>query len=546
MDPFHSYLKIKKKMYSAILNGRSFKWTRTHKRERPESIETIPLVEIIAVQKGLVEIVPCKKIINTPNDFTVFFVKRAPKCQQRWILDKMVFTAEDSNLRDQWVSQLSQRIEQHGQQRPQRLLVFINPFGGRGKARKIYYSRIAQLFELAGINVHVLETERANQARDYILQKDLSSFDGVVCVGGDGMFSELMHGLIGRSQREACISEDDPEATLQGCSLRIGIIPAGSTNCVCFATVGVNDPITSALHIIVGDSQPLDVCAVHHKKQFIKYSVSMVGYGFYGDVLSDSDKHRWMGPIRYDYSGFKVFLQNRSYQGIIEYQLAGTGQSNPRDNTRCRTGCMVCSESTERLCSPEENAFDNVSQGSYKSQGSDEEVIDEWHSAEGTFKAINMTCMSSACPKSPDGLSPCAHLADGTADLIIVRKCSRVSFLRHLFRHTNQKDQFDLPFVDVFRVKALKFTPIPQDDDDESLESTLPVHLEYESVEQTKSSFLARLCGGPSMRSKWNCDGEVMPHAAINVRVHSQLIKLFARGIEGPCIKRRESWMPYR
>lgn len=27
---------------------------------------------------------------------------------------------------------------------------------------------------------------------------------------------------------------------------------AGSTDCVCFATVGVNDPVTSALHIVVG------------------------------------------------------------------------------------------------------------------------------------------------------------------------------------------------------------------------------------------------------------------------------------------------------
>ena len=29
--------------------------------------------------------------------------------------------------------------------------------------------------------------------------------------------------------------------------------PTGSTDCVCFATVGVNDPVTSALHIIIGE-----------------------------------------------------------------------------------------------------------------------------------------------------------------------------------------------------------------------------------------------------------------------------------------------------
>lgn len=49
--------------------------------------------------------------------------------------------------------------------------------------------------------------------------------------------------------------------------------------------------------------------------------------------------------------------------------------------------------------------------------------------------------MSCACPRSPKGLSPAAHLADGTTDLILVRKCSRFNFLRHLLRHINKDDQ---------------------------------------------------------------------------------------------------------
>ncbi len=55
--------------------------------------------------------------------------------------------------------------------------------------------------------------------------------------------------------------------------------------------------------------------------------------------------------------------------------------------------------------------------------------------------AINAASMSCACPRSPKGLSPSAHLADGTTDLILVRKCSRLNFLHHLLRHTNKDDQ---------------------------------------------------------------------------------------------------------
>ena len=41
------------------------------------------------------------------------------------------------------------------------------------------------------------------------------------------MFSELLHGVIGRTQQEAGLSEHDSSGVLQSCDLHIGIIPAG-------------------------------------------------------------------------------------------------------------------------------------------------------------------------------------------------------------------------------------------------------------------------------------------------------------------------------
>ncbi|XP_058873442.1 ceramide kinase-like [Acipenser ruthenus] len=546
MESFSSTLKIGKKNYSGLLSWRLFKWTELNKRneEKTACVERVPVEEIVGVQAGRLELLPEKRVEESETEFTVLYVRRV-RGAQRWSLGRTVFTAPDPELRDRWVQNLRHSTEKYSEDRPKNLLVFINPFGGRQQGREVYRTQIAPLFELAGVRAHVLETERANHARDYILKKDLTGFDGLVCVGGDGMFSELMHGLIGRTQWEAGISEHDPEATLESSSLRIGIIPAGSTDCVCFATVGVNDPITSALHIIIGDSQPLDVCSVHHKKRLLKYSVSLVGYGFYGDVLADSDRHRWMGPIRYDYSGLKMFLSNRSYKGTVRFQLAESQSSNPRDNTRCRTGCMVCSESTERLCSLVDSAFDSLSRASLsESQVSSCSVSlpGEWRSVSGSFKAVNLTCMSSACPKSPGGLSPSAHLADGTADLILVRDCGRAEFLKHLSRHTNNKDQFDLPFVDVYRVTALHFSPENEEEDEnEGMETEEGT----EGSKRKTSSFLSGLCSTPPSRSKWNCDGELVTHTAIHARVHCQLIRLFARGIESSHGKRRGSRLMY-
>lgn len=43
-----------------------------------------------------------------------------------------------------------------GPSRPHRLLVFINPFGGKKRGKQIFHSLVAPLFELAGISSHVV------------------------------------------------------------------------------------------------------------------------------------------------------------------------------------------------------------------------------------------------------------------------------------------------------------------------------------------------------------------------------------------------------
>lgn len=65
----------------------------------------------------------------------------------------------------------------------------------------------------------------------------------------------------------------------------------------------------------------------------------------------------------------------------------------------------------------------------------------EWVSVQGRFRCVSLTCMSSSCPRSPFGLSPSAHLADGTGDLILVWDTNPLGFLKFLYRHTSTQDQ---------------------------------------------------------------------------------------------------------
>jgi ceramide kinase len=131
-----------------------------------------------------------------------------------------------------------------------------------GRARFVYEKKVLPIFHEANIIVDSIYTERANQAQEYIIHEDLHAYDGLICVGGDGMFAELCHGLLLRTAREAQLNIDDPQVNVVRPDLRIGIIPAGSTDAVVFGTTGLNDPVTSALQIIVGESLCIDITTV--------------------------------------------------------------------------------------------------------------------------------------------------------------------------------------------------------------------------------------------------------------------------------------------
>uniref|UniRef100_UPI00358DE2B9 ceramide kinase isoform X2 n=1 Tax=Myxine glutinosa TaxID=7769 RepID=UPI00358DE2B9 len=533
-----SFLQVKKRRFVVSLSSAQLQWNEVptkggergdHRAIGDEGLSgtVVPLEEVVAVKtqvKGNCEAKDACYALSAPSQceaFTVYHIERQPG--KRWALQHVTFCSDDDGVPcHRWIQTLNKHVAMQDNVRPQRLLVFINPVGGRCRGEEIYRRHVDPIFKLAGIDTDIVVTQQANHAKDYILNNNIEAFDGILSVGGDGTFSEIMHGVIEKAQDHVGEMKDQ----LKPANLRLGIIPAGSTDCVCFTTMGTNDPVTAALHVVIGDNQPLDVCEVRTDEAFLTFTVTLLGYGFYGDMLRDSENHRWLGASRYDIFGFKTFLRGASYTGRVDFRLATADETGPRDGKLCRSGCDVCKEAGERLHSQScKQAL----------QPND----DEWMSVCGQFTAINLSTMSCSCARCPSGLSPSAHLAGGSADLVLVRACSRSALLRFLIRHTAQQDRFDFPFVETYRVSEVRFTPIAKKDCDECEEE--------EEDRIASSSELCRrvlpqatapgLCCCHSFpqtlaASSWNCDGEILMQTALNVRVRPRLIRLFARGIE--------------
>ncbi len=73
---------------------------------------------------------------------------------------------------------------------------------------------------------YLITTKRHSPEKSAVIYP-FDRFFRVVCVGGDGMFSEMFHGLLTRAHRDNGIDHPAPGASLKMPSLRIGIIPSG-------------------------------------------------------------------------------------------------------------------------------------------------------------------------------------------------------------------------------------------------------------------------------------------------------------------------------
>ena len=119
------------------------------------------------------------------------------------------------------------------------------------------------------------------------MECSLDDIDGVICIGGDGMFSELFNGLLLRTTKEKSIQDllTSPNAkewirsnSIPKPCIRIGVIPGGSTDAVAMSLHGTNDVTTAALHIALGDQREVDVTSVCSGGLFQRFSLGMISH----------------------------------------------------------------------------------------------------------------------------------------------------------------------------------------------------------------------------------------------------------------------------
>lgn len=72
--------------------------------------------------------------------------------------------------------------------RPRKLLLFINPYGGKKNALQLYEKYAKPIFQMANVDVSVIISQRPNQIFDLVMQQHLDQYDGIACSGGESEY----------------------------------------------------------------------------------------------------------------------------------------------------------------------------------------------------------------------------------------------------------------------------------------------------------------------------------------------------------------------
>ena len=178
-----------------------------------------------------------------------------------------------------------------------KLLFIFNPCSGKGQIKNKLLD-IVDIMVKAEYEVTIYPTQSKEDALNKV-RDEASLYDLVVCSGGDGTLDEAVTGMM-RSEKR----------------VKLGYIPAGSTNDFASSLKIPKDIIKSATVAVHGRTFPVDVGSFNDD-----FFIYIAAFGLFTDVSYQTNQElkNVLGHAAYILEGAKRLLDIPSYRMRVEY-----------------------------------------------------------------------------------------------------------------------------------------------------------------------------------------------------------------------------------
>ena len=174
-----------------------------------------------------------------------------------------------------------------------KFIVIVNPFSGKKQGSEIF-NKIKKKFDSKNVDLNLITTEFPGHAEKIIKDYNLENYNGILIIGGDGTFHEIVNGMFNRKDKK---------------KIPIGIIPGGTGNSF-MLDLGITEPNVAVDKILMKKTRFIDVIKLN-MGQTVKYSVNLVGWGMITDIGFTAENLRWLGNARYTISAIiQIFFKN--------------------------------------------------------------------------------------------------------------------------------------------------------------------------------------------------------------------------------------------
>ncbi|XP_060724962.1 sphingosine kinase 2-like isoform X2 [Tachysurus vachellii] len=362
---------------------------------------------------------------------------------------------------------------------PRRFLVLINPQSGKGQALDLFNNHVKHMLQEANITYTLQVTERQNHARELVREADLSQWDAVVIMSGDGLLFEVVNGLMEREDWEKAIQTP------------LGVLPGGSGNALAASihyysgskpVSGKELLVSCGFMLCKGLVSHLDLTSVCLASNQRLFSFLSLAWGFVADVDIESEKYRHMGAARFTMGTLVRLASLRVYKGKLAYLPAEESQAPSSSassevsftdgsksclvhssNSNCQDHCLHNSCNSNNAHNPnwaDESPATSKGPADTLLVPLDQPVPTHWSVVKEEDFVLVMAVYQSHLAEDLIA-APASRLEDGTIHLMYVKAgISRQALLR-LFLAMEKGTHLskNCPFVVYVKVRALRLEP---------------------------------------------------------------------------------------